>query len=53
LRAKHRRSLFVAAALVVAVAEHVRATFIYTSDVGDLEALLVEAENWHCNVVAC
>ena len=40
-------------ALVVAVAERVRATFIYTSDVDDIEALLAEAEDWNCNVVAC
>lgn len=40
-------------ALVVAVAERVCAAFIYTSDVGDLEALLADAEDWDCNVVSC
>jgi hypothetical protein len=39
--------------LVVAVAEHVRAAFIYTSDVDDVEALLAETEDWNCNVVSC
>lgn len=40
-------------ALVVAVAEQIRAAFILTPDVDDIEALLAEADDWHCNVVAC
>jgi hypothetical protein len=39
-------------ALVVAAAERVRAAFIYTSDVDDIEALLLEAADWPCRVVA-
>lgn len=38
-------------AIVVAVAEHLEADRIYTSDVDDVEMLLTAAADWRCEVV--
>ena len=40
------------AAIVVALAERLRAVQIYTSDVNDIERLLDVAAFWHCETVA-
>jgi predicted nucleic acid-binding protein len=39
-------------AIVVALAERLRAAEIYTSDVDDIERLLDVAARWHCEAVA-
>jgi predicted nucleic acid-binding protein len=39
-------------AIVVALAERLRAAQIYTSDVDDIERLLEAASRWHCEAVA-
>ena len=39
-------------AIVVALAERLRAAQIYTSDVSDIERLLAASTHWHCEAVA-
>jgi predicted nucleic acid-binding protein len=39
-------------AIMVALAERLRAAQIYTSDVQDIERLLDVASRWHCEAVA-